>query len=237
MTVPDDGRGASTTRPDSTAPSGLDSPTTPGGDDRPALEDFNSLARKYGLQPEGPSSHADPTTPYNLAATSNHDHSTSTTPMAGVDPPAPDHQQYVVFASFGGGSAEEDGTLTYQIAKTYVPFLSSSSYEKICQEPTSLRNELHFLQHEIENLASQNVGSFLENTTLVANITNHDFPALLGKYRALTSEFEDIQKDLEDLEKFARGQGAEREAYRNILQKYNVGSIVLHCSTRGTQGV
>ena len=64
----------------------------------------------------------------------------------------------------------DPNSITYQIAKSYVPFLASNSYEKICQEPASLENQLHFIGHDMESMAKDNVNEFLENATVVCRL-------------------------------------------------------------------
>ncbi|CAD7966576.1 unnamed protein product [Amoebophrya sp. A120] len=148
------------------------------------LEDFSTMAKKYGLEDPNPSS-IENLFPLLLA-------------KEDCDPEC----------------------LTYQLAKTYVPFLGASSYDKICQEPASLKNELHFLRHEMENLASQNVGSFLSNTTLAASVSDEEFPEILQRYRSIANLPTSIKQQMEAFyHDIAPSLNNERTKLTNVLTK------------------
>ena len=112
---------------------------------------------------------------------------------------------------------EGPANATLQIARLYIPFLTSSSYEKICQEPASLENELHFIGHEMEQLAAQNVPSFLENARLVQHISDHDFPDILKTYQELSDMYLPLVENLESIQTTQDALSKQRDAYRSVL--------------------
>ncbi|CAD7931510.1 unnamed protein product [Amoebophrya sp. A25] len=193
---------SSTSAVKSAGAGGADSPATTGepigggqvqngGKSGPAatLEDFHTMARKYGLD-------------------------------TSQDDPNPSSIE-TLFPLLLSKEDCDPNCATYRIARSYVPFLAASPYEKICAEPSSLKNELHFIKNEMEELASQNVGAFLENTTLAASVTDEEFPELLRRYKSLSHIFDPLKSALESFNAdVAPVLAQERESLRNILQKY-----------------
>ncbi|CAJ1364865.1 unnamed protein product, partial [Effrenium voratum] len=109
------------------------------------------------------------------------------------------------------------------VARTYFPHLTSSTYEALAREPDNLRVEKDRCEREMEQLAVQNYSAFIGSAEVMQGV-KQELSSIQTHLKEMAEILEPTQDTISELQEKAAGLSTRRGALRNVLAQH--GQVV-----------
>ncbi|CAE7338581.1 COG8 [Symbiodinium natans] len=117
------------------------------------------------------------------------------------------------------GELQKKGTQLLDVARSYFPHLTSSTYEALAREPDTLRLEKDRCEREMEQLAVQNYSAFIGSAEVTRGV-RQELSSIHTELQEMAELLEPTQETISRLKDTASGLGARRAALRNVLAQH-----------------
>merc|ERR1719316_2582206 len=120
-----------------------------------------------------------------------------------------------------GGSLDvalQDRPSLIETARSYLPHLTSSTYERLVREPMLLQGDKDRCEKEIEHLAVKNYGAFISNAQVTRSVRS-EFDDILKGLDDMDDLFDPLKSSLEEIKQASLEVNTKRSSLRNVLNQ------------------
>lgn len=105
------------------------------------------------------------------------------------------------------------------VARSYFPHLTASTYEALSREPDNLRVEKDRCQREMEQLAVQNYSAFIGSAEVTQGV-KQELSSIRSHLQKMAETLEPAQETIAELQSKASGLSLRRQALRKVLAQH-----------------
>ena len=105
------------------------------------------------------------------------------------------------------------------VARSYFPHLTASTYEALSREPDNLRVEKDRCQREMEQLAVQNYSAFIGSAEVTQGV-KQELSSIRSHLQEMAATLEPAQETIAELQSKASGLSVRRQALRKVLAQH-----------------
>lgn len=108
------------------------------------------------------------------------------------------------------------------MANTYIPRLTSCTYNALTKESKSLSLEMDSCSHQMMDLASSNYGSFLRNAHMLTDVRTKQLLAIDEQLSQMQTLLDPLEQKLEAFKEATAELQTEKQSYRNVSHQIDL---------------